>query len=100
MRSFLAAIFCTALAVAPAFARDKVSESTLEFRKEYHSWYCSGKASCNVCEVRWKGQFNGHCTLPKDQPMGEPCRCASTEGWQKGLVMKLDPGEGWLYKKK
>jgi len=50
--------------------------------------------------VRWKGQFNGHCTLPKDQVMGEPCRCASTEGWQKGIVMKLDPVDGWLYQKR
>lgn len=100
MRVLVATTFCIVLAIAPAFARDKVKQSTLDFRKQYHGWYCPGNAACNACEVRWRGQFNGHCTLSGDQPMGEPCRCASTEGWQKGVVMKIDPVEGWLYKKK
>ncbi|MBN9360311.1 MULTISPECIES: hypothetical protein [unclassified Devosia] len=99
MRLVVATTLCAVLAIAPALARE-VKQSTLDFRKQYHSRYCPGKAACNVCEVRWKGQFNGHCTLPKDQLMGEPCRCASTEGWQKGIVMKLDPVDGWLYQKR
>lgn len=99
MRVLLTTTICIVLAITPVVARE-VKQNTLDFRKQYHSWYCPGSAACNACEVRWQGQFNGHCKLPKDQPMGEPCRCASTEGWQKGIVMKIDPVEGWLYNKK
>jgi len=47
MRLVVATTLCAVLAIAPALARD-VKQSTLDFRKQYHSRYCPGKAACNV----------------------------------------------------
>ena len=46
--------------------------------------------------------FNGTGSVTKGPVDGRSlarCGC-STEGWQKGIVMKLDPVDGWLYQKR
>ena len=91
----IAIAIITAFCIAPAASEEELSESTLKFRRDYHSWYCPGKEACNACRIISEGKFIGHCTISPQQPEGSKCRCASSEGWLKGKAQRIDPVEGW-----
>lgn len=103
MRLFAIFIMLVSVGPTPAFAgglSPKAEAAWQETMKQEHAFYCGGKAgACNACEVHHKGQFLGQCRAENmSSPLGAECRCASSAGWLKGFIVKIDAKLGWIGK--
>jgi hypothetical protein len=94
----IAALLMMGMAASPTLALDQsvVEANWQKYIKDQHRFYCAGASGpCNACEAWSGGQSLGRCQTDISGPIGSPCRCASTQGWQKGWLVQIDPVAGW-----
>lgn len=86
----------TAVSPAPALDQSVVDANWQKYIKNQHRFYCGGQPGpCKACEAWSGGQSLGRCQTDIAGPLGTACRCASTQGWQKGWLVEIDPVSGW-----
>ena len=98
MRLLVTLLLMLGMAVSPVLAIDQsvVEANWQKYIKDQHRFYCGGKPGpCNACEVWAGGHSLGQCQTDVTGTFGTPCRCASTQGWQKGWIVQIDPVTGW-----